>query len=107
MLRKNQQGFGHLWLFVLIVFIIGSVGFVGWRVYRNQHQHGRPVINNYVAHQQEGHITNTGQKGNASGYLEPQDLAGCNGNAVLTSPWATPAHTTATSAMCNPSTTYI
>jgi len=103
MLRKNQQGFGHLWLFVLIVFIIGSVGFVGWRVYRNQHQHGRPVINNYVAHQQEGHITNTGQKGNASGYLEPQDLAGCNGNAVLTSPLADPGTYTSITPLGNTS----
>lgn len=69
---------------------LAVIGFAGWRVYMNQHQHHGPVVRSYVNNRQEGHVTINSQQGNTSNYLVPKDLAACSGNTVLTAPLADP-----------------
>lgn len=37
-MRQHEQGFSHVLLFLLLVVVIGAIGFAGWRVYQLQAQ---------------------------------------------------------------------
>lgn len=49
MLDRNQKAFTHPLLLLFLVVVIAAIGFAGWRVYQNQHQHNSPINNSGIS----------------------------------------------------------
>jgi hypothetical protein len=73
--RKNQDGFAHILLFLIIVIVVGVIGFAGWQVYKKQN-HKSGGYNNSASYSQSSHS-------GSSGGTSRSALPACNGSALL------------------------
>lgn len=74
MFKKNQNGFAHLFLFILILVVISAIGFIGYQTY--QRSNSRHVVSYYTGSAK----TNSGQQ---SGGNNPVWNSAQNGEITL------------------------